>query len=146
MSRLAFRNLEITPEAPVHEWPFEAVRTALERGTLQDWRHLAAEVRRDPWGPTARMIEEILSHSRPYGVAPLMEGLIDECRDQTERLEREQVAQEVVALIERSGLPRSEFARRIGTSSSRLSTYATGKVTPSAALMLRMRRVADEPS
>lgn len=142
MSRLAFRNLEITPEAPVHEWPLEAVRTVLERGTLQDWRRLAAEVRRDPWGSTARTIEEILAHSRPYGVAPLMEGLIVECRDETERSEREQVAQEIVALIEKSGLPRAEFARRIGTSSSRLSTYATGKVTPSASMMVRMRRVA----
>jgi transcriptional regulator with XRE-family HTH domain len=44
-------------------------------------------------------------------------------------------------LIEESGLSRREFASHIGTSTSRLSTYATGKVTPSAALMLRMRSV-----
>ncbi len=35
----------------------------------------------------------------------------------------------------------AEFASRIGTSTSRLSTYAAGKVTPSAALMLRIRRL-----
>ncbi len=30
-----------------------------------------------------------------------------------------------------------------GTSTSRLSTYATGKVTPSAALLVRMRRMTE---
>jgi hypothetical protein len=34
-------------------------------------------------------------------------------------------------------------ASRIGTSPSRLSTYVTGKVTPSAALLVRMRRAID---
>lgn len=42
-----------------------------------------------------------------------------------------------------SGLSRAEFASRVGTSASRLSTYVSGRVTPSAALLLRMRRVAD---
>jgi transcriptional regulator with XRE-family HTH domain len=41
-----------------------------------------------------------------------------------------------------SGLSRAEFAARIGTSPSRLSTYATGKVVPSAAMLVRMRRQA----
>jgi transcriptional regulator with XRE-family HTH domain len=48
----------------------------------------------------------------------------------------------VISLARR--LFRAEFASQIGTSTSRLSTYATGKVTPSAALMLRMSRVAGE--
>jgi transcriptional regulator with XRE-family HTH domain len=50
----------------------------------------------------------------------------------------------VSKLVRRSGLTRTEFASQIGTSPSRLSTYATGKVTPSAILMLRMARVAEE--
>ncbi|MGF1647054.1 MAG: helix-turn-helix domain-containing protein [Kineosporiaceae bacterium] len=40
----------------------------------------------------------------------------------------------------RSGLTSTEFASRIGTSRSRLSTYASGRVVPSAALMVRIRR------
>jgi transcriptional regulator with XRE-family HTH domain len=35
-----------------------------------------------------------------------------------------------------------DFAERTGTSRSRLSTYMSGKVVPSAALMMQMRRVA----
>jgi transcriptional regulator with XRE-family HTH domain len=48
----------------------------------------------------------------------------------------------VRGVITRSGLSKAQFAARIGTSPSRLSTYLNGKVTPSAALMVRMRRLA----
>jgi DNA-binding transcriptional regulator YiaG len=54
---------------------------------------------------------------------------------------RDAVATKVKRLIIESGRSRQEFASRIGTSGSRLSTYATGKVVPSAALMLPMRTV-----
>ncbi len=41
---LAFRNLTITPDAPVSEWPTEAVHTALERGDLADWHRIVTEI------------------------------------------------------------------------------------------------------
>ncbi|QYN36482.1 helix-turn-helix domain-containing protein [Pseudonocardia sp. DSM 110487] len=139
---LAFRNLDITPEAPVSSWPTEAVQAALERGDLEHWRRIVAEVNQDPWGRIARQLEEVLSHSRPYGIADAMDVALARARRRAEDEEREQVAAEVRDAIARSGLSRAEFASRIGTSASRLSTYATGKVTPSASLMVRMRRVA----
>lgn len=139
---LAFRNLGVTADAPVSSWPTEGVQAALERGDLADWRRLIAEVHRDPWGPTARQIEEVLTHSRPYGLAEAMEVVLARTRERAETAERAHVAADVRQAIAQSGLSRSEFASRIGTSPSRLSTYATGKVTPSAALMVRMHRVA----
>lgn len=139
---LAFRNLDITPDAPVSSWPTEALQAALERGDLEHWRRIVAEVNRDPWGRTARQLEEVLTHARPYGVADAMDVMLERARQHAEEREREQVAAEVRNAIRRSGLTRAEFASRIGTSSSRLSTYATARVTPSAGLMLRMRRVA----
>jgi transcriptional regulator with XRE-family HTH domain len=42
--------------------------------------------------------------------------------------------------IESSGLTAADFAASIGTSASRLSTYANGKVIPSAAMLLRIER------
>lgn len=63
-------------------------------------------------------------------------------RDERAAAEREEVASLVREYAERSGLPREEFARRLGTSRTRLSTYCSGRVTPSAALLLRMSRVA----
>ncbi len=139
---LAFRNLSITPGAPISQWPAEAVQSALERGDLAHWHRLAAEVTARPWGKTARQVAEVLSHSRPYGIAEVMETVLRQARERAEVAEREAVAGEIRDAIKRSGLSRAEFASAIGTSASRLSTYAAGKVTPSAALMIRIRQVA----
>jgi len=140
---LAFRNLTITPDDPVTSWPTEAVQAALERGDLEHWQRIVAELKRDPWGRIARQLEEVLRHSRPYGIADAMETVLARARARAEASERDEVATEVRRSIARSGLDRSEFASRIGTSPSRLSTYATGKVMPSAALMVRMRRLLE---
>jgi transcriptional regulator with XRE-family HTH domain len=136
---LAFRNLTIDPSDPVATWPTEAVQAALERGDLGDWHRLATEVVRQPWGRTARQLEEVLTYSRPYGVAEAIEAVIARARARAERREREEVAAQVRRAIDRSGLSRAEFASRSGTSTSRLSTYATGKVVPAATFMVRMR-------
>ena len=80
--------------------------------------------------------------SRPYGTAELLEAAIARARQLAVDAERDQVAGEVRALVDRSGLSRQDFADRIGTSRPRLSTYMAGKVVPSSALMVRMRRVA----
>jgi DNA-binding transcriptional regulator YiaG len=143
---LAFRNVTANPSDPVTVWPTEAVQAALERGDLEHWRRLTAEINRRPWGRTARQVEEVLRYSRPYGVAELMDSVIARARARAEDEERGTVAAEIRQAIADSGLTRAEFAARIGTSASRLSTYATGKVTPSATLMLRIRRLPAEPS
>lgn len=144
MTELIFRNVDVSPDDPVEEWPLEAIQAALERGSLKHWRRLGTAIRAQPWGSVAQDIEDVLTYSRPYGVAKVMERLIDKARHDAETAERAAVATEVRQLIEQSGLSRSEFASRIGTSPSRLSTYATGKVIPSAALVIRMRSVAEE--
>lgn len=139
---LAFRNLAVHPDTAVSSWPTEAVHTALDRGDLDDWQRIVAEIRREPWGRTARQVEDILSHTRPYGIAEAMETALASIRTQAEAQERANIAAQVRAAIQQSGLSRAEFAARIGTSPSRLSTYATGKVTPSATLMLRIHRLS----
>lgn len=138
MSRLKFRNLNVSPDAPVSTWPVGGIEIALERGDLDDIRRVVAEVRRDPWGPTARHVEEVLGYSPIYGVSELMKSALARARARAEETERAKVAEYVRGAIERSGLSRAEFASRVGTSNSRLSTYASGKVTPSAALLVRI--------
>lgn len=114
---------------------------------LSHWRRLAAAVRDDPWGPVAQRVEESLSITRPYGVAELMEDAIATARARAEEWERATVAVEIAELARASGMTRRDFARAVGTSASRLSTYVNGSVTPSAAMLVRMRRVAaGEPS
>jgi hypothetical protein len=142
LSALRFRNLDVSPEAPVEDWPFEGVVTAIERGGLPDWQRLAAAIDAEPWGQVARYVAEALHVVRPYGVAPLMESIIERARARAESSERAEVARRVAGLVARSGLTRQAFADRMGTSASRLSTYLTGRVVPSAALLVRMERVA----
>lgn len=142
-SALKFRNLGTTPDAPVESWPFEGVLAAVERGSLPDWGRLAKAIGVDPWGAVARQVEEALEISRPYGTYELLKAVVAQARRRAAEAERLQVAKQMSELLARSGLSRAEFASRLGTSASRLSTYISGKVTPSAALMARAGRVGD---
>ena len=139
---LKFRNVDASPDDPVETWPFEGILAAVERGTLPDWDRLATAIRADPWGPVAQQVLEAVRLSRPYGTTELLEAVVARARRLAIDSERDTVASEVRDLVGRSGLSKQDFADRIGTSRSRLSTYMSGKVVPSAALMVRMRRVA----
>jgi DNA-binding transcriptional regulator YiaG len=142
VSALKFRNITASVDDPVETWPFEGILAAVERGTLPDWRRLADAVRADPWGPVAQQILEAVELSRPYGTSELLTTVIERARRETADAEREQVAGEIRDLVARSGLSQQAFALRLGTSRPRLSTYMSGKVTPSASLMIRIRRVS----
>ena len=141
---LKFRNLTASTDDPVETWPFEGILAAVERGTLPDWRRLAKAIQADPWGPVAQQILEAVHLARPYGTTELLEGVVGRARKLAADSERCEVAAEVRRLVSDSALSRQDFADRIGTSRSRLSTYMSGKVVPSAALMVRMRRVAHD--
>ncbi len=138
-----FRNVEVPVDAPVEQWPYEALIAAIERGTISDWARLTRQIREDPWGPVARQVELYLSYAQPWGVGPLLERALSSARTDAQADERAAIAADVRALVEQSGLSPTEFASRIGTSRSRLSTYRNGRVTPSAALLLRMRRLVE---
>jgi DNA-binding transcriptional regulator YiaG len=139
---LVFRNIDASPTDPVESWPTEAVITALERGGLSDWHRIGEAIRADPWGPVARRVETALSCVHPYGVDVAMRRILSDARAARDLADREAVAVEVTQIVRASGLSKSEFASRIGTSASRLSTYLSGSVTPSASLLLRMRTVS----
>jgi DNA-binding transcriptional regulator YiaG len=142
ITALRFRNIDASPDDPVETWPFEGILAAIQRGTLPDWRRLASAIRADPWGPVAQQVLEAVHLARPYGTTELLERVVARARTLAADAERADVASEVQALVAGSAMSRQEFAERIGTSRSRLSTYMSGKVVPSATLMVRMRRVA----
>lgn len=143
---VAFRNVDVDPDSPVDTWPYEAIVTVIERGTITDWAVLTRAIDDDPWGPVARQVEEYLSYEDPYGVGPLLARAVERARRQAEESERREVAQQVSALIARSGLTTAELASRVGTSRSRLSTYRTGRVVPSATMLCRIERVVERVS
>lgn len=141
---IAFRNLDFDPARPLAQWPSEAILTLIERGTLADWRRLNAEIHNEPWGEVARKVEQALRVSQAYGVTSLLQRAIGRAREQAAARERREVAAQIRQCLDESGLSRREFAERLGTSTSRLSTYLTGKVTPSATLLVRMRGLCPE--
>ncbi len=59
-----------TPDdRPVEFWPTSAIRAALDTDDLAVWQRIAAAIKRDPFGRTARQVEEVLETARPYGVS-----------------------------------------------------------------------------
>lgn len=140
---VAFRNLDVSPSDAVRTWPYEALVTVVDRGLVADWRPVFEEIRRSPWGRVARRVERYLSYREADGVGVLFQLAIDRARADMDRADRDVVAAKVRSAVERSGFTSAEFAERVGTSASRLSTYMSGKVTPSAAMLIRIERNAE---
>lgn len=139
---LQFRNLVVTPDAPVTEWGFEGVLAAVERGDVTHWRRIARALNADPRGKVAAEVDEVIQTVEDPGMAALFTRLAVNAVHQAEESERHQVAAELRTHLDASGLTRKEFARRLGTSPSRLSTYLNAKVVPSAVLLVRARGLA----
>jgi DNA-binding XRE family transcriptional regulator len=140
VSKLAFRNLDVSPDDPVEVWPHEAVYTALERGYLSDWRKIARAVEAKPYGKVASVLADVLEDADPQPSTELLGLVLSDARAAVDAEDRQLVAQQVRQYLADSGLTMTEFAHRVGTSRSRLSTWASGKVTPSAANLRRLAR------
>jgi hypothetical protein len=131
------------PEQPVEFWPTAAIRKALEGGDIATWKRIAAALKRDPYGRTARQVEEVLEGTRPLGISKALSEVLDRARTHLEANERAEVGRHVQLLMDRSGLGQQEFASRIGISPEELGSYLDGSISPSASLMIRMRRLSD---
>jgi DNA-binding transcriptional regulator YiaG len=130
-------------DRPVEFWSTSAIHAALEQDDLAIWQSIVTAIKRDPYGRTARQVEEVLETANPYGVSRAMAEVLNRTRDRLEAGERAEVARHVHIMIERSGLSQREFASRIGVPNEDLSEYLEGTTSPSASLMIRIRRVSD---
>lgn len=142
----AYREAPPRPAAdnrPVEFWPTAAIQAALEQDDLAVWQSIVTAIKRDPYGRTARQVEEVLETANPYGVSRAMAEVLSRSRERLEAGERAEVARHVQLMIERSGLSQSEFASRIGVPNEDLSAYLDGSTSPCASLMIRIRRLSD---
>ncbi|MGW0162973.1 XRE family transcriptional regulator [Mycobacterium sp. NPDC003323] len=130
-------------DRPVEFWPTSAIRAALENDDLTVWQRIAAAIKRDPFGRTARQVEEVLDTARPYGVSKALGEVLDKAREHLEANERAEVARHVHELLDRSGLGVPEFASRIGVPADEFTGWLEATGTPPATLMIRMRRLSD---
>jgi DNA-binding transcriptional regulator YiaG len=139
---LRFRNIEVHPDRPVDNWPAEAIETAMDRGSLRDWRRLAQAIRRNPWGRAARIVEAVAAWDEHYGVDALMREVVRRAREDVEREGRALYAEQIRGWRARTGMSLREFARAAGTSASRLSAYEHAKVAPTTDVLARLGHVA----
>ena len=142
MTSTRFRNVEVALDAPVDTWPAEAIETVLDRGSLSDWRRLSAAIRKNPWGPAARTVENVSSWGEHYGIDVLMARVVRDAREGVDRAARRRYAEHIRRLREATGLSQDAFGRLAGTSASRLSDYERGKVAPTTDVLGRIEYVA----
>ncbi|MCU0728436.1 MAG: helix-turn-helix domain-containing protein [Planctomycetes bacterium] len=118
------RHLAIRPGTPAEEWPAAAVVDVLERGDLEDWRPIAAAVRRAPFGAFAARVLRLVDAYPRYGTAPLWRAWIDRCRTRAEgRATAIDGAMTLSALRRSLGLTQSAVAGQAGMSQSDLSKF-----------------------
>lgn len=143
---VTFRNVDASPDDDVQSWPYEALVTVIERGLVPDWQPVFAEIRHSPWGSVARRVERYLASREPGADAAgnLFALAIEHARREQDDEDRSMVAERVGQAIASTGLSLAEFAELVGTSASRLSTYRSGKVMPSAAMLVRIERTAEQ--
>lgn len=122
----------LEPRGTVEE--FGEILTAIERGGLVHLRRIADAVRADPFGSVSDedLAEAVELTDDPR--AARLRVLLDDSREGATATVRRRINDAIAV----SGLSLREFADRVGAGASRLSTYATGKVQPSAAMFVRI--------
>jgi DNA-binding transcriptional regulator YiaG len=139
-----FRNVDADWADPIETWPYEALVTTIERGLVPDWQPIFQDIENNPWGRTARRLEAYLGYSDHVAEVRLFGAALERARARQLEAEKEEVAKRVRSAIEHSGLSQAEFSKRIGTSPSRLSTYASGQVVPQATMLVRIENEASK--
>ncbi len=142
MTVAPFRNVDLGADQPVSDWPGEAIETAIDRGTLADWRVLAAEIRRSPWGPVARTVLDVAGWGEHDGIDRLFSEVVRVARDDVVGPGRRRWADVVRRLRSETGLSMREFASLAGTSASRLSDYENARVAPTTDALARLEHAA----
>lgn len=130
-------------QRPVEFWPTADIRAALESDDLTVWQRIVTAIKRDPYGRTARQVEEVLETARPYGVSRAISEVLERTREHLDADECAEVGRHVHLLLDRSGLGEHEFASRIGVPPEEFSTYLRGTASPPASLMIRMGRLSE---
>jgi DNA-binding XRE family transcriptional regulator len=136
------RNVDVDLTRSVSELHPEAVETILDRGSLSDWRLLAAEIGRQPWGRLVRTVEEIVSWNEHDGVDRVMSHVIGRARGRIDAEARAQYAAQIRRWRRQANLTLRQLAELAGTSESRLSAYENGRVAPTTTVLGRIERSA----
>jgi DNA-binding XRE family transcriptional regulator len=112
------RHLAVDPETPVSRLGAAALDDILERGDLDDWQPVLAEIRRDPWGAVAdRVLGLVDGHPMP-GTSRLWRSWVESHR---RREPYTAVGSRLRALRARRGLTQQQVAARLGMTQPEIS-------------------------
>lgn len=114
----------------------------VHHGNARRWRAALLPLIESPWGPYGEHVVKLCKEADLAAVGDVLQECRKVYQHRQEQRERDAIAREIRRLVAISGLTQRQFASQIGTSPSRLSTYVNGRVVPSAAMLLRIRRVA----
>lgn len=134
---LRFRNINVTPDAPVREWGFEGMLAALDRGHAAHWSRLATAVASEP--DLREVFDEATEAAESRTTVALVRAMIDHRQRSAPDVARERLRSAHRA----TGLTQRELAAALGTSASRLSTYLSGRVTPAMDVLVATEELAD---
>jgi len=115
------RHLDLSGETRVAKWPSAAIVDVLERGDLEAWRPIAAEIARDPHGPLADRVMRLVDAYPMYGTSPLWRAWIDRRRACGRHEGPAPAAMDLATLRRDLDLTQVELAGRLGMSQSDLS-------------------------
>jgi len=138
-----FRNVDVDEDAPLGTWPPEAIEILIDRGSLSDWRRIAAALAQDPWGRLARTVEEIVGLDSHYGVDRILEQVLHYERERQTLAGRRRYADRLRSLRRSAGLSMRELAAAAGTSAARISDYENAKVAPTTDVLARLEDVLE---
>lgn len=121
------RHLDYREQAGVDDVGAAGVQAILDGGDLAAWRPMLAAVARDPWGPVAVRVEQVLDHLDTYGTAEVFRGWLRHCRAGSTG-----PARTLAELRHEAGLSQRQLATRLGSSQAQVA-----RVEASAAPSLR---------
>ncbi len=134
---LKFRNLTVTPDDPVDQWGVEGLLTAIERGTHPDWARVTRAARAAGRESALRQeLEEALDLAEGGGKQAILSSLRRDDETPEQRVQRR-----IRRAFNMADMSITDFAERVGTSRSRMSTYLSGKTMPLASVLERMEAV-----
>lgn len=125
------RHLDYGPSASVHDVGAAGVQAILDGSDVGGWRPVLAAVAREPWGPVATRVEQVLDHLETYGTAALIGGWLHRCRTGSP-----DQARTLAELRREAGLSQRELAARLGLSQAQVARVETS-ATPSMRSLTR---------
>lgn len=135
---LRFRNIDASPDDPVSDWGFEGMLAAIDRGYPRDWRKLVSAVMND--AALRDVFDEAVDAAESEATVKLLHAMIA----RRERSADEEALRRLQSAFLGTGMTQTELAQRLGTSRTRLSSYLSGKVTPSMTVLVEVERIAGE--